>query len=131
MKITIDIDDGMYNDIINGREYSTKGLQYLPAVLYNTVRHSAQRSAWVPVSDPDADIPKDRIVWVTMEYPESGYRCVDTLYWDMTEWSGPVGNVIAWAPYEEPEPAWAENEEPEPCAPLETDTGLESDGEER
>lgn len=56
---------------------------------------------WIPCSDP-SEIPKDKMLWVTHD---NGYeRYVEALFWDMTEWSDKVSDVVAYMPYYEPEP---------------------------
>lgn len=56
---------------------------------------------WIPCSDP-SEFPKDKMLWVTHD---NGYeRYVEVLFWDMTEWSDKVSDVVAYMPYYEPEP---------------------------
>lgn len=56
---------------------------------------------WIPVSDPEMEIPKDgNTYWVTRKN-----LSVDTTFWDMTEWDSPVDDVIAFMRYlHEPKP---------------------------
>lgn len=60
---------------------------------------------WIPVSDPLKELPRDRMLIVTVE-PEDviPYRYVDTLYYDMTEWSDEyaVKYTIAYQNWPEP-----------------------------
>ena len=58
---------------------------------------------WIPVKDPAAELPKNKWLWVTHE-SEYDFRWVDTMGWDKTEWSDRISNVVAYMPYEEPEP---------------------------
>lgn len=68
-----------------------------------------QDSKWIPVSNPRGELPKDRILWVTIDI--GGYLAVRTLYYDMTEWSDDlVDYVVAYMDYVEPEPYKAESE---------------------
>lgn len=69
----------------------------------------AQESKWIPVYDPLKELPKDRMLLVTVESKYS-YRYVTDLYYDMTEWSDidVAKNTIAYQykpelpePYEE------------------------------
>ena len=64
---------------------------------------------WIPVKDPYTELPKKDKLWITRE--ERGYRWVDTIYYDMTEWSDYIWDVVAYAPYEEPEPYKEEDNE--------------------
>lgn len=62
---------------------------------------SRPHGQWIPCSDP-SEIPKDKMLWVTHD---NGYeRYVEVLFWDMTEWSDKVSDVVAYMPYYEPEP---------------------------
>lgn len=63
---------------------------------------------WIPVKDPKKELPKDEILWVTRE--NSQYRWVDTLYYDMTEWSDDIDNVVAYMIAQtEPRPYYKED----------------------
>lgn len=55
---------------------------------------------WIPCKP--SELPKDKKLWVT--HDRWGYRYVDEVYWDMTEWSDNVSDVVAYMPYVEPEP---------------------------
>ena len=56
---------------------------------------------WIPCSDAST-LPKDRTFWVTHM---NGYEAwVGELYWDMTEWSDHVSDVVAYMPCNIPEP---------------------------
>ena len=58
-------------------------------------------SHWIPCSDA-SKLPKDRTFWVTHT---NGYESwVDELYWDMTEWSDRISDVVAYMPCNIPEP---------------------------
>lgn len=60
---------------------------------------------WIPVSDPLKELPRDRLLIVTVE-PEDviPYRYVDTLYYDMTEWSDEYAAKYTIAYQNWPEP---------------------------
>jgi hypothetical protein len=62
---------------------------------------------WIPCNP--SELPKDKKLWVT--HYKSGCLYVDELFWDMTEWSDDVSDVIAYMPYVEPEPYKAESED--------------------
>jgi hypothetical protein len=55
---------------------------------------------WIPCEP--SELPKDKKLWVT--HYKSGCIYVDELFWDMTEWSDTIEDVIAYKPYIEPEP---------------------------
>ena len=55
---------------------------------------------WIPCEP--SELPKDKKLWVT--HYKSGCLYVDELFWDMTEWSDTIEDVIAYKPYIEPEP---------------------------
>jgi hypothetical protein len=55
---------------------------------------------WIPCNP--SELPKDKTLWVT--HNVFGYRYVDEVFWDMTEWSDNVSDVVAYMPYVEPEP---------------------------
>lgn len=55
---------------------------------------------WIPCNP--VELPKDKKLWVT--HNRLGCRYVDEVYWDMTEWSDDVSDVVAYMPYVEPEP---------------------------
>ena len=56
---------------------------------------------WISVENPEQNLPMGHW-WVTREYSK-GYREVDEVYFDMTEWSDPIDNVVAYKEYSEPE----------------------------
>ena len=60
---------------------------------------------WIPVSDPLKELPRDRLLIVTVE-PEDvvPYRYVATLYYDMTEWSDEYAAKYTIAYQNWPEP---------------------------
>ncbi len=69
-----------------------------------------RESKWIPVSNPNKELPKDRLLWVTIDI--DGWLSVTTLYWDMTEWSkGFVDHVLAYMDYVEPTPYRAESKD--------------------
>jgi hypothetical protein len=55
---------------------------------------------WIPCNP--SELPKDKKLWVT--HDRWGCRYVDEVYWDMTELSDNVSDVVAYMPYVEPEP---------------------------
>jgi hypothetical protein len=55
---------------------------------------------WIPCNP--LELPKDKKLWVT--HDRWGCRYVDEVFWDMTEWSDDVSDVVAYMPYVEPEP---------------------------
>ena len=74
-----------------------------------------QEPKWIPVSNPQKELPRDGVLWVTIDddkYAQvtGGYYCigglvVTKLYWDKTEWSeNIVDYVLAYMDYTEPEP---------------------------
>lgn len=79
-----------------------------------------KESKWIPVSNPQKELPKDRILWVTIDddryaqdkggYYWTGGLVVTKIYWDMTEWSeNIVDYVLAYMDYTEPTPYKAES----------------------
>ncbi len=68
-----------------------------------------EQTKWIPVSDPLNELPKDRILYVTTKF-----ECVETLFYDMTEWSDVdiARNTIAYMDYYEPQP-YSESEDKE------------------
>ena len=71
------------------------------------VSEAERPQEWVPCNP--SELPKDKKLWVT--HDRLGCRYVDEVYWDMTEWSDNVSDVVAYMPYVEPEPYKAESEE--------------------
>lgn len=66
----------------------------------------SQEPKWIPVNDPLKELPKNRMLLVTVETKYS-YRYVTDLYYDMTEWSDidAAKNAIAYQDKPElPEP---------------------------
>ena len=63
---------------------------------------------WIPVSDPLNELPKDRWLYVTTKV-----GCVETLVYDMIEWSDMdiARSTIAYMDYYEPQPYEAESED--------------------
>ena len=57
-------------------------------------------SKWIPCHP--SELPTDKVLWVT--YDNGWCRYVEKVFWDMTEWSRNVSDVVAYMPYEEPEP---------------------------
>jgi len=55
---------------------------------------------WIPCTP--SELPKDKMLWVT--HDNGLCRYVDKVFYDMTEWSEPVSDVVAYMLYEEPEP---------------------------
>lgn len=55
---------------------------------------------WIPCYP--SELPKDKVMWVTHDI--WGYRYVDKVFWDMTEWSDNVSDVVAYMLYVEPKP---------------------------
>lgn len=55
---------------------------------------------WIPCNP--LELPKDKKLWVT--HDRWGCRYVDEVFWDMTEWSDNISDVVAYMPYVEPEP---------------------------
>ena len=62
---------------------------------------------WILVSDPLNELPKDRWLYVTTKV-----GCIETLFYDMTEWSDEdiARSTIAYMDYYEPQPYEAESE---------------------
>jgi hypothetical protein len=60
---------------------------------------------WIPVTDPLKELPKDRMLLVTVETKYS-HRYVTELYYDMTEWSDidAAKGAIAYRDWSYPEP---------------------------
>ena len=90
--------------------------------LVMAIKALEQEPKWIPVSNPQKELPKDRVLWVTIDddkyaqdtggYYWLGGLVVTELYWDMTEWSeNIVDYVLAYMDYTEPEPYKAESEE--------------------
>ena len=74
-------------------------------IAINNLPSAQPEPQWIPVKDPAAELPKNKQLWVTHESEEYGFRWVDTVVCDMTEWSDRISNVIAYMPYkDEPEP---------------------------
>lgn len=83
----------------------------------NALPSAQPEQRWTPVKNPAAELPKDKWLWVThVARYHNGLLCcwVDQVHWDMTEWSDTIANVIAYMPYEEPEPYTGEGEQDEP-----------------
>ena len=59
-----------------------------------------QAQQWIPCNP--SELPRDKGLWVTHDNGE--YRYIDTVYWDMTEWTDNVSDVVAYMPYIAPEP---------------------------
>lgn len=59
---------------------------------------------WIPVTEPTIELPKDRVLYVTVDNGDELY--VTKLYYDYTEWSDEdiVEYVIAYMDYSYPEP---------------------------
>ena len=71
----------------------------------NSVPSAQPETHWISCSDPST-LPKDRTFWVTHM---NGYEAwVGELYWDMTEWSDRISDVVAYMPCNIPEPYQAE-----------------------
>ena len=65
------------------------------------IQQSQSQSHWISCSDAST-LTKDRTFWVTHM---NGYEAwVGELYWDMTEWSDRVSDVVAYMPCNIPEP---------------------------
>ena len=87
-------------DVLHGKYkfslmYIWKNLMDLPSV----TPKAEQR--WIPCYP--SELPKNMLLWVTFD-DGYGYRYVENVFWDMTEWNMDVSNAIAYMPYEEPEP---------------------------
>lgn len=69
-----------------------------------------EQTRWIPVSDPLNELPKDRWLYVTTKV-----GCVETLVYDMTEWSDTdiARSTVAYMDYYEPQPYEAEREDKE------------------
>ena len=69
---------------------------------------------WIPVHDPEIELPKDKMIWVTrcIDGFTDQYYDVKIRYWDMTEWNDSVKDVIAYMPYHDytPKPYGIEEE---------------------
>ena len=81
-----------------------------------------QEPKWIPVSNPQKELPTDRVLWVTIDddkyaqdtggYYWLGGLVVTKLYWDMTEWSEDIVDyVLAYMDYTEPKPYKAESDD--------------------
>ncbi len=80
-----------------------KFLANLMDLLEKQMSSSENLNKWIPVSNPSKELPKDRILWVTLG-GDIGL-VVTKLYWDMTEWSEDIVDyVLAYMDYEEPTP---------------------------
>lgn len=64
------------------------------------VSEAKRPQEWIPCKP--SELPKDKKLWVT--HDRFGCRYVDEVFWDMTEWSDNVSDVVAYMPYVEPEP---------------------------
>lgn len=50
---------------------------------------------WIPINDP-SELPKKHL-WITKKDVDNDkLRDVDEVYWDMTEWSDDISNVVAY-----------------------------------
>jgi hypothetical protein len=70
------------------------------AVAIDEVVKALEAQEWIPCNP--LELPKDKKLWVT--HDRWGCRYVNEVYWDMTEWSDNVSDVVAYMPYTEPEP---------------------------
>ena len=59
-----------------------------------------QAQQWIQCNP--SELPRDKGLWVTHDNGE--YRYIDTVYWDMTEWTDNISDVVAYMPYIVPEP---------------------------
>lgn len=55
---------------------------------------------WIPCTP--SELPKDKLLWVT--HDTGLYRYVGEVCYDMTDWSEPVSDVVAYMEREVPEP---------------------------
>jgi len=100
-------------DTLIGKYQAIAALDDLPPV--------TSQPKWIPVSNPQKELPKDRMLWVTIDddryaqdtggYYWMGGLTVTQIYWDMTEWSeNIVDYVLAYMDYTEPTPYKTESE---------------------
>ena len=94
-----------YEKIKNGNIYlihqRTEGKEvFVDYSLCDMAIKALKEQEWIPC-DP-SELPKDKKLWVT--HDGWGCRYVDDVFWDMTEWSDNVSDVVAYMPYTEPEP---------------------------
>ena len=69
------------------------------------------KTRWIPINDP-SELPKSGDVeyWITRK-DQHGMVFVDSVYWDMTEWSDNIEGIIAYMIKDnEPEPYKEESE---------------------
>ena len=67
---------------------------------FNKAISALESQEWIPCNP--LELPKDKKLWVT--HDRWGCRYVDEVYWDMTEWSDNVSDVVAYMHYVEPQP---------------------------
>lgn len=51
---------------------------------------------WIPVKDPEKELPKDRVIWATLDYGD--LVMVDIIYYSDSagKWNRPIDKVIAY-----------------------------------
>ena len=76
----------------------TEFVEGLPSAYPKSDKSSGE---WIPVNNPYTELPK-KDLWVTRS--DNGNLCVDRIYYDMTEWSDFIGDVVAYMEYKEPAP---------------------------
>ena len=80
------------------KEPTAKFVEGLPSAYPKSDKSSGE---WIPVNNPYTELPK-KDLWVTRS--DNGNLCVDRIYYDMTEWSDFIGDVVAYMEYKEPAP---------------------------
>lgn len=93
------------DDVIDALCQAEKELPYYDSaqVSINVIKEvpSAQPEPhWIPCTP--SELPKDKMLWVT--HDNGLCRYVEKVFYDMTEWSEPVSDVVAYMLYEKPEP---------------------------
>lgn len=86
-------------DHIDIHKINEKNAVYISDALDMAIS-ALQAQQWIPCNP--SELPRDKRLWVTHDNGECRY--VNTVYWDMTEWTDNVSDVVAYMPYIAPEP---------------------------
>ena len=99
MRVVINIPDEIY-EFIKDRGHLPYTVCLANAIKDGIPYEEHPKGEWIPINSIE-DIPKDRMLFVTLD---NGY--VETLYYDMTEWSDNeyARHAVAYMDYWEYEP---------------------------
>ena len=93
-------DEELINELYFIKNWKCNGDSKMHNVIREAIKALESRM-WIPVSDPLNELPKDRWLYVTTKV-----GCVETLVYDMTEWSDAdiARSTVAYMDYYEPQP---------------------------